>query len=213
MDAWHYKGFDVLLQAWVKLAQGLEFRVQSSGWKLQIAGVWRDENTIKYLTGVVPDGEWKAPLSSPRRDGEVPSVVWRSEKYHIEFLGFRKDVEKLYQDASIFVLSSRYEGFGLVLIEAMSQGCAPVACDYKGRQREIIAPQTPPGMGTTSCGILCEPDDVDALAAALKEMIEDEEYRAQVQRNAIERSKFYDMEHTMDRWEEFLNLRITSFRP
>ena len=111
------------------------------------------------------------------------------------------------------MLSSRYEGFGLVLIEAMSQGCACVACDYKGRQREILNPSSalPEGEGEpnrkieiTENGILCEPDDVEALASALKKMMKDENYQKQVQQNAVERSKFYDIEHTMNRWEEYL---------
>ena len=146
-------------------------------------------------------------------------------------------MEKLYQDASIFVLSSRYEGFGLVLIEAMSQGCACIACDYKGRQREIMCPEghgskLPPSLShaprlrdsTASVddlrfkvqgsnnkvelcetGILCEPDNVEALAEAMRKMIVDDEYRESVRKNAIERSKYYSIENTMDRWEELLN--------
>ena len=96
----------------------------------------------------------------------------------------------------------------------MSQGCAPIACDYKGRQAEILSPSgderrktkdEKTGIEITENGILCEPDDVEALASALKKMIEDEKYRKQVQQNAVERSKYYDMKHTMDRWESYLS--------
>ena len=162
----------------------------------------------------------------------------------VEFLGFRNDVEKLYKDASIFVLSSRYEGFGLVLIEAMSQGCACVACDYKGRQREIMSPTSTlpsregessvesPSLGTRNMnpdarlsrfrsydgertrnlsvepcetGILCEPDNVEALADAIAKMITDNDYRENVRANAIERSNFYSMDNTIERWESLLD--------
>ena len=116
-----------------------------------------------------------------------------------------------------FVLSSRYEGFGLVLIEAMSQGCAPVACDYKGRQREIINPSSvfPQGeeelsdavSGGCVCnnGILCEPDNAEQLAVAIARMISDDKYRMSVQQNAISRSRYYSIENTIDRWEQLLN--------
>lgn len=92
---------------------------ESSAWRLQIAGKYDYVKSFDYLKGLC------------KEYGVEDSV---------DFLGFRTDIEELYEQSEIFVLSSRYEGFGLVLIEAMSQGCACVACDYKGRQREIICP-------------------------------------------------------------------------
>ena len=197
INDWHCKGFDVLIRAWALVNGKLridngQLSYKGESWKLQIAGTGSEEsqNYLKQLC---------------KENGVEDSV---------EFLGFRKDVEKLYQDASIFVLSSRYEGFGLVLIEAMSQGCACVTCDYKGRQREILIPTLtlPEGEGKTSqgievCenGILCEPDDVESLAAGIQKMIEDDEYRESVRAKAIVRSKYYSIENTMDRWEQLLN--------
>ena len=104
-----------------------------------------------------------------------------------------------------------------MLIEAMSQGCAPVACDYKGRQREIINPSSvlPQGEEEQSAavsefcvcdnGILCEPDNAEQLAAAIARMISDDNYRMSVQQNAISRSRYYSIENTVDRWEQLLN--------
>lgn len=205
LDAWHVKGFDVLIRAWALVNGQLIIdngKLSSNGetWKLQIAGTG-SEKSLNYLKQLC------------RENGVEDSV---------EFLGFRKDVEKLYQEASIFVLSSRYEGFGLVLIEAMSQGCACVACDYKGRQREIVCPEVQGSkfhvQGSNSkpetrnykfevCenGILCEPDDVESLAAGIRKMIEDDEYRESVRAKAIERSKYYSIENTIDRWEKLLD--------
>lgn len=193
LDDWHCKGFDLLILAWGKTVESIKSRVENEGWKLQIAGSG-SEKSLNYLKQLC------------KENGVEDSV---------EFLGFRNDVEKLYQDASIFVLSSRYEGFGLVLIEAMSQGCACVACDYKGRQREIVCPE---GQGSKfhvqgsdnkfeACenGILCEPDDVESLAAGLRKMMEDDKYRESVRAKAIERSKYYSIENTIDRWEKLLD--------
>ena len=195
LDDWHYKGFDVLIRAWARVVSSFKFLVSTDGWTLQIAGTGSEEslNYLKQLS---------------KENGVEDSV---------EFLGFRKDIEKLYQDASIFVLSSRYEGFGLVLIEAMSQGCACVACDYKGRQREIVAPLEKSEQSSKfkvqssnskfeACanGILCEPDDVESLAAGIQKMIEDDGYRESVRRNAIDRSDYYNLDNTMDRWESLI---------
>lgn len=109
----------------------------------------------------------------------------------VEFLGF-VDLKKEYEKAEVFVLSSRYEGFGMVLTEAMSQGCACIACDYKGRQREIISDD--------SQGIVCQTDDENAIADALRKVVSDDEYRHMLQKNAIERSKYYELPNIMKCW-------------
>ena len=208
VDVWHYKGFDVLMRSLAssvilenmnRKPASLAELMRRDGWKLQIAGVWREESSKDYLLGIA-------------REHGVDDLV--------DFLGFVDDMKSLYQRASVFVLSSRYEGFGLVLIEAMSQGCAPVACDYKGRQREIIDPSSvlPKGKEEHSAavsefcvcdnGILCEPDNAEQLAAAIARMISDDKYRMSVQQNAISRSRYYSIENTVDRWEQLLNSLI-----
>lgn len=227
IDDWHYKGFDILIKSWKKI-QDLNDNVNDDDnlrdWWLKIAGAGNQES-FEYLMNLLPDGNW----IHNENDNENENWFWRSEKYHIEFLGFQKDMESLYKKSEIFVLSSRYEGFGLVLIEAMSQGCAPIACDYKGRQREILedTQPNPPHVGrepdcaesniyksslnrediggSSVCGILCEPDNADGLANAIQKMISDEDYRKNVQQNAVNRSKFYNLENIIPMWEELLD--------
>lgn len=236
VDNWHYKGFDVLIRAFGKLNESskatesrstfnsndIAFKIESEGWKLVIAGVWRSPKTRSYLDGIA------------KECGVMDKI---------EYTGFVEDMQTLYAESSIFVLSSRYEAFGLVLIEAMSQGCACIACDYKGRQREIMSPTSPlpnregessvesPSLGTLNMnpdarpcrfrnydgertrnlpveacetGILCEPDNVEALAEAMAKMITDDEYRESVREKAVKRSKYYSIENTMNRWESLL---------
>ena len=187
IGAWYVKGFDLLIRAWARIVSSSKF--QDSSWWLKIAGAGKQES-FEYLMSILEDSDFKCHVSS---DGQK---IWRSEKYHIEFLGFQKDMESLYKKSEIFVLSSRYEGFGLVLIEAMSKGCAPIACDYKGRQREIIQDD--------SQGLCCEPDHVEGLADAIQKMMIDEDYRKYVQQNAVERSKFYELDHIISMWEDLL---------
>lgn len=164
LDAWHAKGFDLLIRAWGAIAKNYP------SWCLQIAG--NGKKGLRYLQSLAKDlGVMK----------------------QVSFIGYHNDLLPIYQHASIFVLSSRYEGFGMVLIEAMSQGCAPIACDYKGRQREIITNE--------SEGIICPVENVNSLANAITRMINDTEYRSMVQANAIKRSKFYSLSNIMDKWE------------
>lgn len=167
LDAWKVKGFDILIKAFALLSKN------NSEWCLQIAGTGKP-SSLQYLKDLA------SKVGIP--------------KGKIEFLGFQRDIQSLYQRASVFVLSSRYEGFGMVLIEAMSQGCACIACDYKGRQSEIILNE--------SQGITCPVEDVEALSQAMQRMIMDNDYRELCQQNAIERSKFYSLENTMNRWDD-----------
>lgn len=198
LGAWHCKGFDVLIKAWSSLIKterltstlspegGMNFKE----WRLQIAGAGSEES-LAYLKSLC------------KEEGVTDSV---------DFLGFVSDMESLYKKASVFVLSSRYEGFGLVLIEAMSQGCACIACDYKGRQREIfnaessqVSPPMAKGIDICENGILCLPDDVEALASAMEKMIRDDIYRESVRYEAIKRAKSYSVEYIAFRWNQLLN--------
>lgn len=171
VDAWHVKGFDVLIKAWNKIAY------QYPDWNLQIVGPGKEES-FAYLRSLVNIDLIDKSLS---------------------FLGLQTDLVPFYQTASILVSSSRYEGLGMVIFEAMSQGCACVASDYHGRQREIIRNE--------SEGIICNTDDVDSLACALSKMIEDKEYRESVQRQSLQRAKYYTLEHIMSIWNNLLPIK------
>lgn len=164
-DDWHCKGFDNLIRAWAQVAKSAE------GWKLQIVG------------------------SSPKGGQKYLGCLCQEcgVENCVEFPEYQDEILPYYQRASIFVLSSRYEGFGLVLIEAMSQGCACIACDYKGRQSEIVTNDV--------SGVTCEPDNVEALAGAIRKVIEDNELRVRLQAAAIRRAGDFSINNIMTRWD------------
>ena len=116
--------------------------------------------------------------------------------HQFQLLGFKENIIDVYREAAIFVLSSRYEAFGLVLLEAMSQGCACIACDYKGRQHEIIRHENE--------GLLCMPEQVDDLVTKLNTVLTDIAYREKLQKNAIEASKRFLPNKIIDKWEKLL---------
>lgn len=161
-----YKGFDILIEAFGRIKSDFP------EWKLQIMG-GGNKKEERYLQDLAT------------KNGTLDVL---------ELIPFQADPLPLYRKTGIFCLSSRYEGFGMVLIEAMSQGCACVACDYKGRQKEIIPSE--------EYGLICEAGNVESLANALRRMISDEDYRHQVEKNAPERAGFYSLENIMQRWDE-----------
>lgn len=167
IDVSKVKGFDLLIKAWAAIVD------KHSGWKLHIVGGGKTKSFDK--------------LFKMAKEGRLTNK-------NFELHGRSEDMKPLYKRASIFVLSSRYEGFGLALIEAMSQGCACIACDYNGRQSEIITNKDE--------GMTVPTENVEALAAAIDKMINDNDYRLCVQQGGIRRSNYYSIQNTMERWNE-----------
>ena len=169
LDAWHVKGFDLLIKAWGQIAS------QFPNWKLQIMGAGNMKSK-ELLMGMA-----RKPIAQEQ----------------FEFVPYQKNPISVYQKADVFVLSSRYEGFGMVLIEAMSQGCACVACDYKGRQREIVT--------DGEDGLICETDNVSQLADKISVLIMDETLKRKIQSNAISSSKKFELNRISQRWNEIFS--------
>jgi len=144
------KGFDLLLKAWVLVAARVPLV------RLRIVG----------------DG----PLRGEHeRLAQSLGVAGR-----VEWLGPTADIERHYREAAVFVLSSRYEGMPIALLEAQSLGVPAVAFDCPTGPGEILTPQT---------GRLVPPGDVNALAAAIIELLLSPALRAQMGPAAIARNR------------------------
>jgi glycosyltransferase involved in cell wall biosynthesis len=95
--------------------------------------------------------------------------------------------------ASIFALSSRFEGFPLILLEAMSKGMAAVAFDCPTGPGDIIDDHRN--------GILVPAKDVDAFAAGLRALMADEELRRRCATAAVGTAHQYTMGVIGPEWE------------
>ncbi len=104
-----------------------------------------------------------------------------------------EDVVKVYQDSSIFVLSSRFEGFGMVLVEAMACGLPVVSFDCPAGPDEIITDGVD--------GLLVPSGDVHALAEKLMILMSDENLRRRVGQQARQTAQRYDMATLADQWK------------
>jgi glycosyltransferase involved in cell wall biosynthesis len=160
------KGYDMLIRAFAPVAAA------HPDWELKLCGrgVWTEK-----LTRMVEElglGD-QVTLAGPTDD--VPG-----EMAH----------------ASIYVLSSRYEGFPLVLIEAMSKGMAVVAFDCPTGPADIVVDH--------ENGILVPPKDVEGLTAGLMEMVEDEDLRRRCGAAAVETARGYTMSAVGPRWDAML---------
>lgn len=66
----------------------------------------------------------------------------------------------------------------------------------QGRQKEIV--------GSVGCGLLCQPEDVEALAGALQRVMTDDGLRHRLQENAIVRSRYFLPTNIVERWDRLL---------
>lgn len=115
----------------------------------------------------------------------------------VELLGRRRDIAELYAEASIFCLSSRYEGFPNVLVEAMAAGCAVISVDCPTGPKEILED----GLD----GLLITSEDTMALAAALERLMGDEALRKRLGASASGvRSRFHE-DRIFERWQELVS--------
>ncbi len=101
----------------------------------------------------------------------------------VHFLGFRTDIAELLKSADIFLFPSIQEGLPVALMEAMS--CSlPVICSEIRGNTDLI---------DETCGILCPAIDVDAFKLAIEKLIANPDMRKTMAKNALERSKNYDI--------------------
>lgn len=102
----------------------------------------------------------------------------------------------LFRRCDMFALSSESEGFGLVLVEAMSAGLPVISFDCDFGPREIITPDV--------SGILVPSGDVQALSRAICTLANNDALRAQLAQGGLASIERFGPHDTINRWEEML---------
>jgi glycosyltransferase involved in cell wall biosynthesis len=133
------KGFDMLIPAFAKVAS------KHPDWELRIFG----------------EGHKVEALRMQIAEFDVAD--------NVKLMGFTQQLPEELSKASIYVLSSRFEGFPMVLLEGMMCGLAPVAFDCPTGPRDLI--------DHGENGLIVPHKDVDALASSIIELIEDDDRR------------------------------------
>jgi len=160
------KGFDLLLHAWVIV------QAKMPHIKLHIVG----------------DGELKLSLLQLAGQLNISNSIQWFEPTSM--------IEKYYEESSLYVMSSRFEGLPLVLIEAKSFGLPIVSFDCETGPREIVRDQID--------GILVPALDSNALAAAIIRLMQHESLRVRYGNSALNDMSRFSLDEIANKWVKIL---------
>lgn len=132
--------------------------------------------------------DWKLVFAGGDEDGDdLKELAKKMGVYEkIIFLGKVKDIDKVYARAGIFVIPSRSEGFPNALCEAMAAGLPCISFDFIAGPRDIIT--------DGADGVIVENGNIEKLASALDNIIEDEQKRLLLMKNAVRITERLNME-------------------
>lgn len=147
---------------------------------------WSKAKTDRWHLHIIGDGEEKEALEHLAVELKANNII---------FLPFQNNIAEHYQQAKIFILSSRYEGLGMVLLEALSYelACISFAC-----------PAGPKTILSQNNGILVAPEDVDKMSEAITRLISDEFHIQQLSSQARESISMYRADAVVVQWKELL---------
>jgi len=162
------KNFSSLLRIWKKVNQ------QCPDWKLQIFG----------------EGEEKQKL--------INTIQELSLNDSVALMGYSSEIHRNMSEASIFTLTSFFEGFGLVIVEAMSVALPVISYACPCGPKDIITDGVD--------GYLIEPNDENSFAQKITYLIKDKEKRITMSNNALIKSSNYSLDEVINNWMIFFNM-------
>lgn len=137
---------------------------------------WKRIDTIGWTLRIAGSGDDLGPVSD--------NVI----------TGPSSDIRKDYLQSAFLVMSSRYEGLPMVLLEAQAAGLPAVSFACKCGPRDVIT--------DGEDGILVTEGDIGGLAAGMKRLMEDVTLRCEMGAAAFKHSERFDKEKIMSLWEE-----------
>ena len=168
INAYMVKGFDTLIIAYSRIAS------HHPDWDLDIVGAGSEHN-IEYLKSLAA----------------IHNIEDR-----VHFLGFSEHVDLEMKKHAVFILSSRSEGFGMVITEAMAMGCPCISFSLTG-PREIIH--------NGKDGILVENQNIDELSKEMSRLALDASLRYELSKNALDSVNRFLPSTITDRWLNLFN--------
>ena len=160
----HEKGIDLLLQAWAEIEK------QCTDWRLDVFG----------------EGD-TAPFEQLIDELTI-------DRNRCKLNGRINEIEQEYMKSSIAVCRSRFEGFGLVIVEAMACGLPVVSFDCLWGPHEIIT--------NGENGLLVENGNIIKMADAINILIRNKKYREQIGKKSVVSVQQYNRSQIVQKWND-----------
>ena len=172
------------------------------GYVLFAGRLEREHKGLDYLIDVIKKISEEVPKLRVTIIGDGPSHNWLKAEIErtglgekVNLLGTTDNVYQFYGRASVMVQTSRWEGFGMTILEAMSCGIPVVAFHNYGPD-EIIRDSVD--------GYLVDHFDTEAFAKKVVEILKQPEQRKQMGKCAIERSQDFSLEKVLPLFKQYL---------
>lgn len=135
---------------------------------------------VRLVIAGAPDPRYPEPLNFARQRGLEKDIEW---------LGYVSGPQLVaaYQQADVFVLPSRYEGFGLPVVEAMACG-TPVVCSRVSSLPEVAG----------DAALLITPDDAAGIALAIRRVLEEPTLAATLREKGLRRAAEFSWRHAAE---------------
>ena len=157
----------------------------------RVLQIW--EKVCQYL----PD--WEVEIYGKGSEEKfLRRMIQQKQLPRITLKGYIADATAVYASGAILMMTSTYEGWGLVLSEAQASGVVPIAFDSSAGIRELIGKDS-------TYGCLVAPFDLDAYAAQLRRLCQDVELRSRLSQAAQTHCLDYSPERIRSRWEEIFS--------
>lgn len=155
----------------------------------------KDQDTVIKTLKELPDNYKLLLVGEGVRRSKLEDLVSEFNlKERVNFLGFRSDVYSLYKMCDVAILSSHWEGFGLVSVEAMASGTPMVASNVSGLNNVV-----------KDGGLLFETGNIEELKNIILELINNQELHNKVSKAGIEKSKNYSIDKTIEKMQLLYN--------
>lgn len=141
--------------------------------------------------------DWSLKIYGTGEDfDELSTIIHNHQLKNVELMGQASQIEQIYQKSSLFVMSSRFEGLPMVLIEAQTFGLPIISFDCPHGPAEVIHHQ--------KNGLLVENQNVTALANAMLSLMQNDEQREQYSLQAFKDAERFQEYSILTMWKNLL---------
>lgn len=154
------------------------------------------ENLIDVARGVMsknPDWSWDIYGEGEERESLAAKITHYGLQNHVFLKGRTDRIYDIYNDYAFLVMTSRYEGFPMTLLEGMSQGLPLLSYDVMTGPNEIISD----GVN----GYLVKPDDTETMISRINHLITNTDLRLEMSRNCINGVKAFSLDTIAASWK------------